>query len=319
MRDKTIDIAKGIGIILMIIGHCSFCFVDSQWVIRFIYSFHMPLFFIITGFFIKKTSVFQFKKEFHRLLIPYILVSACVIIVMNVRSFWFEGIIDWEVALGALYGSGGAVLGYQIPSNTAMWFLLCLFFSKLLFQTVVLSSKEQSRIWIVVLLSIVGYVCGKFIWLPFCLCPALVAVFFIYAGYMTKERKYNGRELIVLLLVWFSGAYLSSFDLLTNHYPLLFLSLFVAFAGTVLTIAFSKRAGKIPHLSKVLNFYGRYSLAVLCLNNVEALIVPWYKLYGLVQVHFLLGGLVVMLRVVFVGMLVYWFKRFFWFRSIFMP
>lgn len=66
MRDKTADIAKGIGIILMIVGHCSFCFVEYPWVIRFIYSFHMPLFFIITGLFIKEDSSFQFRKEFRR-------------------------------------------------------------------------------------------------------------------------------------------------------------------------------------------------------------------------------------------------------------
>lgn len=320
MRDKTIDIAKGIGIILMIIGHSRFCFIDHQWVVRFIYSFHMPLFFIITGYFIKDTSVFQLKKEFHRLLLPYILVSVCLIIIRNVRVLWFEGTWDWKVALGALYGSGGTVLGYQIPSNIPiyLWFLLCMFFSKLLFQTVVLPHKKH-RLWIVALLSIAGYVCGKFIWLPFCLCQALVAVSFIYAGYITKERKYTENELSMLLLAWFSGAYLSSFDLATNHYPLLFLSLFVAFAGTVLTIAFSKQVSKFPCLSNVLNFYGRYSLAVLCLNCVEILIVPWYRLYDWVHVHFLLGVLVVMLHVAFIGILVYGLKRFFWFRSIFMP
>lgn len=75
VRDESIDIAKGIGIILMIVGHCSFCFVDYPWVIRGIYSFHMPLFFIISGFFIKEGLSFQYKKELKRSILSYVVVS----------------------------------------------------------------------------------------------------------------------------------------------------------------------------------------------------------------------------------------------------
>ncbi|MBF1069294.1 MAG: acyltransferase family protein, partial [Prevotellaceae bacterium] len=43
-RIEALDIAKGIGIILVIIGHMS-----SSYLRDWIYSFHMPLFFIISG------------------------------------------------------------------------------------------------------------------------------------------------------------------------------------------------------------------------------------------------------------------------------
>lgn len=61
VRDKSIDIAKGI--ILMIVGHCSFCFVDYSWVIRGIYSFYLALFFIMSVFFIKEGLILQYKKN----------------------------------------------------------------------------------------------------------------------------------------------------------------------------------------------------------------------------------------------------------------
>lgn len=49
-RDDAIDIAKAIGILLMILGHCH----GIPWILRnFIFSFHMPLFFIFSGFFYK--------------------------------------------------------------------------------------------------------------------------------------------------------------------------------------------------------------------------------------------------------------------------
>lgn len=317
VRDESIDIAKGIGIILMIVGHCSFCFVDYPWVIRGIYSFHMPLFFIISGFFIKEGLSFQYKKELKRLILPYVVVSLFVILGQNIRSLFFEKSFDWDICIGALYGSGGPVFNWHIPQNTAMWFLLCLFFSRLLFMNVVLRCKESNRIWMVVLLMTIGYLCGKFFWLPFCLCPALVAVSFIYAGYRTKKNNYCRDELIVLLLLWISGACLSSFDLVTNHYPLLFISLFVAFSGSIVVIALAKRIEKIRYLSNILNYYGRYSLAILCVNNIEGQIVPWYKLYDLVHVHFLLGLLVVVTRVAFVGVLLYYCKKIALFRTVF--
>lgn len=46
IRKRWIDIAKGIGIILMVIGHADAPRLLKNW----IYGFHMPLFFIIAGY-----------------------------------------------------------------------------------------------------------------------------------------------------------------------------------------------------------------------------------------------------------------------------
>ena len=51
-RDLTFDIAKGIGIFLVIIEHMpSFM---PEWIRIYISSFHMPLFFFISGYFAKE-------------------------------------------------------------------------------------------------------------------------------------------------------------------------------------------------------------------------------------------------------------------------
>ena len=46
-RDTTISIAKGIAIILMVIAHAE----APGWLCKFIFEFHMPLFFITAGYF----------------------------------------------------------------------------------------------------------------------------------------------------------------------------------------------------------------------------------------------------------------------------
>ena len=53
-RDIRFDWMRGIGILLMIVGHT--ILVDG-FGYRFIYSFHMPLFFLISGYFANGVTI----------------------------------------------------------------------------------------------------------------------------------------------------------------------------------------------------------------------------------------------------------------------
>lgn len=83
-RDKSIDIAKGIGIILVVIGHVtSPVMLDNdilQQIYRGLYTFHMPLFFLLAGVSYGLAShkvkigggIQHFiKRRFLRLMVPY--------------------------------------------------------------------------------------------------------------------------------------------------------------------------------------------------------------------------------------------------------
>lgn len=65
-RIDYLDIAKGIGIILVLVGHIS----KNDEINRFLYLFHMPLFFIISGMLYKEKNNFC-KKKIRNLIIPY--------------------------------------------------------------------------------------------------------------------------------------------------------------------------------------------------------------------------------------------------------
>lgn len=70
MRDSTIDIAKGIGIFFVVLGHFT---VFASHLYHYIYLFHMPLFFFISGMFAKPTSIKDcLTQKGKRLLIPYL-------------------------------------------------------------------------------------------------------------------------------------------------------------------------------------------------------------------------------------------------------
>src|SRR5689334_711901 len=69
-RFGWVDSAKGIGIILVLLGHTP---IPVEYKL-FIYAFHMPLFFFIGGLFLnmEKSSDVFFKDKIRSLLLPYI-------------------------------------------------------------------------------------------------------------------------------------------------------------------------------------------------------------------------------------------------------
>ena len=70
-RDLTIDIGKGIAIILMCVGHSYVCtFLDT-----FIYLFHMAFFFMMSGYFFREKNLAAprtfFMEEDKRLVLSF--------------------------------------------------------------------------------------------------------------------------------------------------------------------------------------------------------------------------------------------------------
>ena len=75
-RVEWIDFVKGLGMLLVIIGHCKIP--NPYW--KIIYMFHMPLFFVVTGFVYspKKNEVDNItyvKSVSKKYLIPYLVFS----------------------------------------------------------------------------------------------------------------------------------------------------------------------------------------------------------------------------------------------------
>lgn len=98
VKGNMISIAKGIGIILMVIGH-SGC---PSYMRNFIYMFHMPLFFIISGYCFKSYYLYNFKlfakKKFVGLYLPFVKYSVLFLILHNL--FYKIGIYNSEFGRG---------------------------------------------------------------------------------------------------------------------------------------------------------------------------------------------------------------------------
>ena len=145
-RDTTISIAKGIAIILMVIAHAE----APEWLCKFIFEFHMPLFFITAGFFfslkyLNDEATFV-KKRVKGLYWPFVKWSVFFLIIHN---WMFDiGILNerfgnetggvthpytWHQIQQNLWHIVTAMGGYDQFLCGAFWFFRGLFVASILY------------------------------------------------------------------------------------------------------------------------------------------------------------------------------------------
>ena len=147
-RSKLIDMAKGVGILFVILGHIS---LTPSALKIWIYSFHMPLFFACSGltFSISKYSDYGAfaKAKIRSILIPYFCLGItlwALSLLFNISRQLFQGnsievnLNIWRVFLSLL-------LGHRLHRYYfSLWFLCVLFFSELIFYFFVKYERQGS-------------------------------------------------------------------------------------------------------------------------------------------------------------------------------
>ena len=185
-RNNSIDIAKGILIFLVVLGHAP---EGSDAVHKYIYWFHMPAFFVISGLFLRETFCLreEVKKKALRLLVPYLVFS---IVIGTVARH--GNIVKQTV--GTLMGGNGNITSYTFP----YYFLTVLFLASVLIYAV---RKYSARVWV---WTACGYLAahaltlcfapGMLGWIPWNADMALCMALFLLLGnkYRTVVLKNGG-------------------------------------------------------------------------------------------------------------------------------
>lgn len=201
-RIEFIDSLKGFGIFLVIWGHCiqylnkNIHFIDN-FIYEFIYSFHMPLFFMISGFFFLSSLKLNFKdflyKKFTQLLLPCIVWSIIYTSIYTLAHIVKGKTIDYEFI----------VLQTFNPYNWPFWFLKELFISYIL---IYLAYKLLKKDWLVFLLSIV-LVCI----IPFFDFQRFLLPLFLVGIYLKKNylliKKYSIYLLCISAVLFLTGLF----------------------------------------------------------------------------------------------------------------
>nr|MBQ8251770.1 acyltransferase family protein [Lachnospiraceae bacterium] len=296
-RIDWIDIAKGIGIICIVLGHLGNGKINS-----IVYTFHVPLFFFLSGFLLNiegKTKDF-IKKKSKALLLPYAVtcVLICVFsIPINIlrHKNWKRALSKWIFA--SFYGSGNKFEEpFFIPAIGAIWFLLALFWG-LLFMKVLSCIKKEVRVCAVFLICGLSVWSVKYLWLPFSIQAGGCALPFLYLGYMCRQIQpqieqiiHTSSEVKITASVFFIANWIYAirnyrgFYLVRAFWGNGILDFWGSICGTAVVLIVAKLLSKKRgFLFSMLSGAGKYSLLVMCVHVIEFYFVPWKKIYAYVQ------------------------------------
>lgn len=140
-----IDALKGFGIVLVTFGHL------SPWlpIETHIYSFHMCLFFFISGFLFEQRDSFKLfvKKKYRSILIPFLVWD---ILASMVALAFGEGLKNTITRLFLINGS--------LCWNAPIWFLLILFITEILYAFIMKANDSQYMIIVILICSVILWI-----------------------------------------------------------------------------------------------------------------------------------------------------------------
>ncbi len=268
-RFSYIDIAKAIGIILMIAGH-----IYGGRFQAYIYSFHMPLFFVLSGITMKDDT--RIEKMFCKSLWPYITFSGLwfiyrMLVVFTIPEVGIQSCSDAVLSTVMLWGIGN------------LWFIPCMCLAKafyMLFSTI--NKLCPVIVGVGSLLIVLKYFPNGNTYnsLDTVFLKSLVAMLFLSIGKLIIKpfiyRIIENRKNVVFVISVFAILHLVVFKL--NGYRTVDLNTIIlynpffyvvqAVCGSIVIICLAIIINK----NKCMEFIGRNSVVFLCLNNFNVLV-----------------------------------------------
>ena len=279
-RDATLDIIKGIAMIMVIMSHTL-----PAYAARSFAPFWSALFFVVSGYFAKNIGVLDYiKKGTMRLIIPY--VTSCVIMVPLV----FIGILVsdlniWPKVIKSMALGSSSFVGDMADINIGpLWFICALFIVRGLWSLMCKIKNDVVKGVLILILAIIAWQAKSYVTLPWSILSAFGAMGFYYAGYLVKkynlfEPVYAKKIIPIILPALFYCSTLGFTDINKCVYGGWYI---IDIAGGI--GAFFLLYAIIKHFSdisqrfwKFLNFVGRYSLAFFCFHAIDHFLnIHWF-------------------------------------------
>lgn len=285
-RIGWIDTLKGIGIFLVFLGHL--LTYSQQSIVRYIFSFHMPLFFFVSGLFFKHSDLNSgfykfFKKTMRIRMIPYVsfgILTYCIWIsqIFLIKYGKQQNLAPLPESLfikpivGMLYGNG---INGWLTHNVLLWFLACLMITELLFYgiTAIANNKTIIIFMLLVIFALLGCTDSKYssIRLPFSIDVALTAVVFYGSGYILKGKLLTSKITLLfsapcIAIGLFTANLNGSVDMNLNRYGNIFLYYISSFSSIYGYMYLSKRIYNLKLLSCI-EYVGQNSLVFFLLQG----------------------------------------------------
>lgn len=281
-RIIEVDIAKGLGMLMVVFGHLNMYGMGLDGITSFIYIFHVPLFFFLSGLFFRKSDTIgkTIISKLKGLYLPYIL-----------ANITFLGI---EAIRGRTHIQNIAFLfGWQIaPLVETLWFVICLFYTAILYKLV--DSLCRSNLIPVSIIALAAFIIGYKIPQLHIVNQTLVGFFIYHIGRLVSEsdglRKWASISLIVQIPVFIvSGtaiwllSKIHSVNMATGQYGMPPLFILGVILGILFTFSLSCVLVKFKSIGSVFEYVGKRTMWIIVFHM--ALIQAVFVLHGFIIKH----------------------------------
>lgn len=297
MRERLdyIDVSKGFGMLLVILGHV-YLYTDNP-IMIWIYSFHMPLFFIISGGLLSQREENRnFKSilisKIKAFLVPYF--SMCFI---SIIIYFVLGVNNISTTKALIFKS---LLLFGLDS---LWYLPCIFIAELML--ILINKHLKGKYTLAILSSLLASI--TFILslksnslFNIVILRSFIALAFLSLGYYSFNwiRKTEPSYLTIIsllltnIIVCFNnGEKFVEIWGLKFYNPILYI--ISAVSGSLATIFFFKR---INTKNKILMFCGKNSLPIMMTQQFLITLV-WHYIGTPFSSYILLSVMILILEV----------------------
>lgn len=309
VHNNNITIAKAIGIILMVIGH-SGC---PQVLFKFIYLFHMPLFFFCSGIFYKEVTslnaaTFFLKKRIKGLYVPFVKWSVLFLLLHNL--FMIVGIYN------PYYGYEGGSSSYTISDIFqklfsilftmhdyeeilgGFWFIRALFITSVLIAVFSLLLRMCSKfkyglqclLFLLLTILIRRIAPDPELWRDISM-GTLGAFFYMSGNILMRYKSHwqnNYGTILCCFILFLSYFYFKDGISMGCGYNKVLPFSISALAGSILTISISNAIeSRLAIVKRLLYYIGNHTLEILALHFLSFRLVSYMMVlfFGIDVVH----------------------------------
>lgn len=307
-RNQYFDVVKGFGIFLVVLGHCWILSDGLGDVYILIYSFHMPLFLVVSGYLSygkREESFFLFlKRKIRHILFPYTI------------FYFFSAIVSY-LFFPETRNIGNMLKGYLLSdkwgavNNFALWYLPMFFIASILFYFICKLQSRRIYAGTLILFFFIAPVFQNFLApqqnnIPFSIHVLPAALFCMGIGYLLAELRYfDWIKTCRKINAWLCLVFFFLGIVICYHNPqqLLYITSFSYLTAAIFLLHFvfgmiDNFYGEGVNGFFILKYLGKNSLIILGLHRIILALLQRYqfqmvldklKINGIVSAMFVSG------------------------------
>lgn len=262
-----IDIAKGIGIILVVCSHT-----QAHDLMIWSVGFFVPIFYFCSGYMASYSSANdsisqKMKKRARKLLIPYLFFN--LLLLFYYRRWSINGLYGVIYSRYCLFPLGtDNNYDFFLWGNYPMWFITSLLVSYLFYYILLLNINKSLIIFIYLCLTCISSQLP--ILLPWSIDTAFLSSLIMYAGLYTNTRNIIawGKYTILICVLIYSLLFYVAGDInfSVRQYGTSFIIYYImAILGSIVVLWSSKRIEQ-TQIGKLFAIFGKHSLTIFCVE-----------------------------------------------------